>query len=98
MSFTPIGNILSGNIRQTGIGRQVQAAIATEVFGRVIGEIFGEAARKKTKALYLRDGNLIVESLSSTMIQEMYLKRAKIINEINKKMGGAPIQALKFRM
>jgi hypothetical protein len=98
MSFTPLRSILAQNIREAGIGRQVLAARTIETFNQIIREIFGPGAAGKARAMYLRNKNLTVGCLSSVVTQEVYLKRGKIIKELNKRLGVEAVEELKFRM
>ena len=96
--FTPIKNILISNVKNSGFSRQVDAAQAIEFFNEVIVEIFGSNVKEKSKALYFKNQSLAIACLSSVFIQEMYLRRSKIIREINKKLGGEVVKSLKFRI
>jgi predicted nucleic acid-binding Zn ribbon protein len=96
--FTPLRSILAQNVREAGIGRQVLAARTIETFNEIIGEIFGPGISKKAKAMYLRNKVLTISCLSSIVTQEIYLKRNKIIKELNRRLGGEAVETLKFRM
>lgn len=96
--FFPLKNILSHHIKRSGIGRQVLAAQAVEIFNQIIAEMFGENILKKARAISLRNKVLTVSCLSSVLVQEIYLKRNKIIRELNKRLGQEIIEKIKFRM
>ncbi len=98
MTFIPLKNILHSNIREAGIGHQVLAARAIEKFNEVLVEVFGPGIARRARAMYLRGKILTVGSLSSVVTQEIYLKRAKIIQELNKRLGGEVVTELKFKM
>jgi hypothetical protein len=96
--FIPIKKILSQNVRQAGIGRQIEAAKAVEEFDKIISEMFGKNILNKARAMYLKNKILTVSCLSSFLKQEIYLKQKKIIKELNKRLGGEAVNVLKFRM
>lgn len=98
MSFTPLRSILVQNVREAGIGRQILAAQIIETFNQILEEIFGPMILKKAKAMSLRNKILTVSTLSSVVVQEIYLKRNKIIKELNRRLGGEAVEALKFKM
>ena len=96
--FTSLRSILAQNVRQAGIGHQVLAAQAIEKCNEILAEIFGPGILKKTRAMYLRNKVLTVGCISSVLTQEIYLKRNKIIKEINRRLGGEAVETIKFRM
>lgn len=98
MTFVPLKNLLSNRMKRAGISRQVLAAQAVEKFNKILAEIFGPGILKKARAIYLRNKVLTVSCLSSVLIQEIYLKRNKIIRELNHQLGGEVVETLKFRM
>jgi len=98
MTFIPLKNILPKYIRTTGIGRQIETAQAIEEFNKILVEMFGEGILKKARALHIRNKVLAVSCLSSVLTQEIYLRRNKIIKEMNKRLKSDIVNALKFRM
>jgi predicted nucleic acid-binding Zn ribbon protein len=98
MTFVPLKNILSGHLKRDGIGRQITAAIVVEKFNQILVEIFGENILKRARAAFFKNKVLTVNCLSSVLAQEIYLKRNKIIRELNKRFGQEVVENLKFRM
>jgi predicted nucleic acid-binding Zn ribbon protein len=98
MTFIPLKNILRKNIRQSGIGQRVLAAQVIEKFNEVLSEILGQGIAQRAKAMYLRGKTLTIGCLSSVVTQEIYLKRGKIIKELNRRLGGEVVEELKFKM
>jgi len=96
--FIPLKKILSGHLKKAGIGRQIEAAIVIEKFNKILEEIFGEKILKRVRAVSFRNKVLTINCLSSVLIQEIYLKRYKIIKELNKRLGEEIVENLKFRM
>ncbi|MFA5128600.1 MAG: DUF721 domain-containing protein [Patescibacteria group bacterium] len=96
--FTPLKNILEKNIRQSGISHQVLAAQAIEKFNQILVEIFGPGVGRRARAMYLRGKILTVGCLSSVVTQEIYLKRGKIMKELNRRLGREVVADLKFKM
>lgn len=96
--FTSLKNVMEQNIRRSGISRQILAARVVEKFDQIIAEIFGEGILRKARAMYLRNDVLTVSSISSVVTQEIYLKRAKIIAELNRRLGREVVSEIKFRM
>lgn len=98
MTFIPLKNILAQNARQSGISQQILAAQVIEKFNQILREIFGPGVARKARAMYLRGKTLTVGCLSSVVTQEIYLKRGKIIKELNRQLGGEAVTDLKFKM
>jgi len=98
MTFIPLRNILAQNARQAGISQQILAAQVIEKCNEILVEIFGPGIARKSRAMYLRGKVLTVGCLSSVMTQEIYLKRTRIIKELNRRLGGEVVTELKFKM
>lgn len=98
MTFIPLKSILSQNARAAGINQQILAAQVIEKFNEILAEIFGPGITRRARAMYLRGKILTVGCLSSVMTQEIYLKRNKIIKELNRRLGGEVVTDLKFKM
>jgi len=98
MVFIPLKNILAQNARQSGISQQILAAQVIEKFNQILGEVFGPGVARKSRAMYLRGKTLTIGCLSSVVTQEIYLKRGKIIKELNRRLGGEAVTDLKFKM
>jgi len=98
MSFIPLKNILAQNARQSGISQQILAAQVIEKFNQILVEVFGSGVGRRARAMYLRGKILTVGCLSSVVTQEIYLKRGKLIKELNKRLGGEAVTDLKFKM
>jgi len=98
MTFIPLRNILAQNARQAGISQQILAAQAIEKCNQILTEFFGPGITRRARAMYLRGKVLTVSCLSSIVTQEIYLKRNKIIKELNRRLGGEAVTDLKFKM
>jgi hypothetical protein len=98
MTFIPLKNILAQNAREAGISQQILAAQIIEKFNQILAEVFGPGIARRARAMYVRGKILTVSCLSSVVTQEIYLKRAKIIKELNRRLGGEAITDLKFKM
>lgn len=98
MTFIPLKNLLQRNVRQSGISHQVLAAQALEKFNEVVIEVMGPGVARRAKGMYLRGKILTVGCLSSVVTQEIYLRRGKIIKELNRRLGGGVVEELKFKM
>ncbi len=98
MTFIPLKNILAKNVRESGFGHQILAAQVIEKFNQILREVFGPGVARKARAMYLRGKILTIGCLSSVVTQEIYLKRGKIIKELNRQLGGEVVIDLKFKM
>lgn len=98
MTFIPLKNILAQSARQSGISQQVLAAQTIEKFNQILVEIFGPGVGRRARAMYLRGKILTVGCLSSVVTQEIYLKRGKIMKELNRRLGREVVADLKFKM
>ncbi len=96
--FIPIKNLLPKVVKNSGFSRQIEAAQVAEKFNEIIVKMFGRSVLKKARVMHLKDKVLAVKCLSSVLVQEIYLREKKIINELNKKFGKEVVSKIKFRM
>jgi len=96
MSFTPVGKIIPHNIKKSGFGRQIEAAMILKEFEQILCSIFGDAVKFKIKVVSFKDGTVKLSSLSSILAQEIQLREKKILARLNQKFGQETVLKIKF--
>lgn len=97
MSFTPLGEALHDKMKgQKSLKNQIEASEAIEIAGAVFVELFGEEMATHAKPLFLKNRTLTVSCSSTTMANEIRLNQAKIVEEINKKMGTDEVDRIRY--
>ena len=92
----PIGSLLSGSIRKSGIEAQVQASQVIDDFHQELVALFGQKILKKVQAKSLEHKILSVAVLSSVVVNEIRLNQARIIENINNKYKKTLVEKLRF--
>ena len=96
MSFTSLGKLIPQNIKQSGIGRQIEAAMVLEELEQILCSIFGDGVKYKIKIISFKDGAIKLASISSILAQEIQLREKKILAKINQKFGEKTVERIKF--
>jgi len=96
MSFTSIGKILPQNIKQSGIGRQIESAMVAEEMNRILSGLFGKQILFKVSVVSFKDKALKLNSISSIIAQEIHLRERKIIARLNERFGEGTVEKIKF--
>jgi len=96
MPFYELKKLLPKSIRRAGVGRQVEAVSALEIFSAAAREILGEEIAGQTKPLYFKNGIITVACLSSLIMQELQYREREIVEKINKQIGEDIIKKLNY--
>ena len=94
--FNDIRSIIPRSIKRAGIKR---AIIETDVFSHFLAvakKFLSEEEMPKIKPVFLRDGILIVASLSEDSTTKLGQKGDVIISEINERLGEQKVKGLKI--
>jgi len=92
----PIKNLLAESVQRTGAAREINAAVICNEFDKIMLEIFGDKAKNKVKAQYIKNGTLTVAVLSSVWGQEIKLHEQEILEKLQKKVGINKVVRLRF--
>jgi len=96
MSFTSIGKIIPQNIKQSRIGRQIEAAMAVREFEQILCSFFGKDILLKVRVISFKDKMFKLSSISSIIAQEIQLRERKILSRLNEKLGEGTVEKIKF--
>ncbi len=67
-----------------------------ELFSRW-DELAGRQINVKTKKLVFKDGILVVHLSSSTLRQELSMRKAEMLEKLNLRLKGQPIREIRFK-
>lgn len=96
MSFTSIGKIIPQNIRQSHIGRQIEAAMAVREFEQILCSFFGKDILLKVRVISFKEKTFKLSSISSIIAQEIQLRERKILSRLNEKLGEGTVEKIRF--
>jgi predicted nucleic acid-binding Zn ribbon protein len=97
MSFTPLGDALQDKMKSTSpLKKQVEASEAVEAATAVIEHMFPADLVGHAKPLFLKNRTLTVTCASSTMAQEIRLRQAELVDNINKKLGKNEVDRIRY--
>jgi predicted nucleic acid-binding Zn ribbon protein len=91
-SVKRVGSIIDKVMQNLGLSKRYNEQKAILVWE----EIVGERIAKRAKALYSRNGTLVVEVENSTWMNELQFLRREIIEKLNKKLGKWVIDDVHF--
>lgn len=95
----PLKNLLGDAVKRYGISKGVQAAVVSEEFIKICRELYGKKVLDDIKHVSFRNGQLKIKCGQPAVAQNLIINRARIINEINQKIGNkavADLRALVF--
>jgi len=91
-----IKNLLQQSVNRAGITKEVRAAVVCNEFDKIITGIFGNKAKNKVKAQYVKNNTLTVAVLSSVWGQEIKLHEQEILEKLHNKVGQNKVERLRF--
>ena len=96
MSFTPLGDALKEKMGKTpAMNRALDSSGAIVAAEAVLLALFGDLA-KQAKPLFLKNRTLTVSCASSAIAQEIRVNQAKIVEEINAKLGKNEVDRIRY--
>lgn len=98
MAFYSLKALLPAHLQRAGIKKQVDAVLLLDKYMEAAEEMLGKNIASKTKALYFRDGVLVVACQSSALNQELRYIQEDLLKIINKKSGGSVVKKIKFEV
>lgn len=91
--LTSLRAILRTAAKSLGVERAAYAAEIEEIWP----EIVGARAAEHTRPAGLRGATLVVDTAPGLWVQELTAQRAKVVGEINRRLGGSVIDDIRFR-
>lgn len=88
----PIGEILGAVIRDLGLAKKLLEHRAVVDWG----DIVGERIARRSRALRVDGGRLLVQVDSSVWAQELSLMKRRIIRELNARIGEGVVENVHF--
>lgn len=96
MTFNSIGSLLNKNMNTAGIGQRVEAVLILNEFKKIIENIFYMKIETICKPLYFKDGVITISCFSAPAAQEIYLREALIVSELNKVLKSKSVKSIKI--
>ena len=96
MPFIDIKNLLPRSIQRAGMDTRVAEAKIVALFEEIKERFLPYGLGEKVRAMYLKNGNLAIASLSSEATQELMIKEDVMIEYINKEVGEEIVKRFKF--
>ncbi|MBT4153912.1 MAG: DUF721 domain-containing protein [Candidatus Magasanikbacteria bacterium] len=96
-SFTPIGDTLHGKMQKDStLAGQLESQEVLDAAQAVFDSIFDEKMRMHIKPLFLKNRTLTVTCSSSAVAQEIRLNQSSIVKKINKALGKAEVDRIRY--
>lgn len=97
MTLIPLGDAIYDKMnKQKALKNQIKASEAVDVAILVFNALFGDEMAKHAKPLFLKNRTLTVSCSSTAMASEIRLNQAKIVDEINKKIGKDEVDRIRY--
>lgn len=93
--FTPIGSLIDKALDRTGVRKQVKTTLILDKFNELCYKKWGDKAKGKVQAVYVKNKVLTVACLNSVLAQEIQFNIHIFIKDINKEFGEV-IQRVRF--
>ena len=91
-----MGEILMGKGRKSPLMQGVLSAAAIDIANIFIEDYWGENGKKLAKAMYIKNGNLVIACLSSIMAQEIRMREAELLAKVNSKCGNSMARNVRY--
>lgn len=91
-----LGDILKSKGTKSPFMRGVLTAAAVDVANIFIEENWGENGVKSAKAMYVKNGILVIACLSSIMAQEIRFKESQLLEKVNSRCGNNMAKKIRY--
>ncbi|MFH1233879.1 MAG: DciA family protein [Patescibacteria group bacterium] len=91
-----IKTLITKTIKKHGFSKKIAEKKVQKVFSQVVERLFGRGMAYRVKPLYIKDGYLTVASLSATAIEQIKVKEAIIISEINQELDEEVVKKIRL--
>lgn len=100
MSFDPFQKFVQNAAARYGIGVEIEASRVCQKFRSITPEFFAhiEGATDHIKPAFFKKGVLVVETASPGFSQEVIMRKDKIIDEMNSKLGSGVVKNLRAQL
>jgi hypothetical protein len=88
--------MLKRNVNTAGIGLRVEAVLVLDEFRKAIEKIFHMKAETICKPLYFKDGIVTISCFSAAAAQEIYLREALLVCELNRILMSKEVKSIKI--
>ena len=88
--------ILGEGIKKKGLGKSIQAALVCEDVEKAIQERLPAAIADKVKVVSLKNYAVSIKTSSSVIAQELKLREADILQQLNDKFGAGVVKNLRY--
>lgn len=96
--FEPFQNMVKKAAGHYGVAREVEAAQICEICRKVLKELIGEGMESFVRPGYFRDGVLMINANDAAWLQEIMIKREKILAAVNEKYGREMVKSVQMRI
>lgn len=96
MSFQSLKDIADNSLEKKGIKPRIQESLVIEQANDIIGNFFGSDARNKSRAVYWKDGELIIAVLCRDLYVEIESQQGQFIRILNNRFSDIVVYRLKF--
>lgn len=97
MAFKPLGSLLTGRLRQSGLAQGVQAARVVQVANEALNEMFGpQTTETLAQAVSYKMRRIYVASLHASFRQELKFRQDEFIQYICRRLGDGLVQEIQF--
>ncbi|PLX24879.1 hypothetical protein C0580_03925 [Candidatus Parcubacteria bacterium] len=96
MSWQSLKEIADNSLEQKGIKLKIKESLVIEQANDIIGNFFGADARSKSRAIYLKDGELIIAVLCRDLYVEIESQQGQFIRILNNRFSDIVVYRLKF--
>lgn len=93
--FKDLKSILPKTIKRAGITNQIENLRVLELYGNIVKRVI-ENSENTLRPVYVKDNILTVAALSAEAVKELRYFEAKIIQEINGKLGKIAIEKINY--
>jgi predicted nucleic acid-binding Zn ribbon protein len=94
--FIDMKHILPKVIKRAGISQQMESVNVLDAYSKVVSRLLPEELASKVRPLYVSGGTLTVASLSAVAVQELRVREAEILLEINSNSDQPAVKRLKY--
>lgn len=95
MAFSGLGSIITKRLRQKGLERPVQSAVAIDAANVVLNEWFGpDTTASVAQAVSLKQRRLCIASLDAALRYELKLREPELLAAVNRRVGSPCVEQL----
>lgn len=93
--FKDLKSILPKTIKRAGITNQLENLRVLELYGNIVKRVI-DNSENTLRPIYVKDNILTVAALSAEAVKELRYFEAKIILEINGKIGSEAVKKINY--